>query len=137
MILGGEEEKTEGNIMYKPYVFDEKELAKYYSAADLFIYPSLADSFGLVVTEPMACKTPIVTFKTGGIPEIITHNKHEIITSQHDITSFITGIDSIINDSETIRIMSENCREQVINNHTFDIMTAKYIELYNSFNKGE
>lgn len=40
-------------------------MADYFSAADVFLYPTLADSFGLVVAESLACGCPVLTFNTG------------------------------------------------------------------------
>jgi len=40
-------------------------MAKYFNVADIFLYPTLMDSFGLVVAEALACKCPVLTFQTG------------------------------------------------------------------------
>jgi glycosyltransferase involved in cell wall biosynthesis len=42
------------------------ELAKLYAAADLFVFPSLADTFGLVMVEAMACGTPVAAYPADG-----------------------------------------------------------------------
>ena len=42
------------------------ELAKLYAAADVFVFPSLADTFGLVMVEAMACGTPVAAFPADG-----------------------------------------------------------------------
>ena len=55
------------------YVADQNILAKYYSAADILLYPSIADNCPLVVLEAMACGLPVVSFETGGIPELVEH----------------------------------------------------------------
>lgn len=48
---------------------NQKQLAKIYTAADLFVNPTREDVFGLVNVEALACGTPVVTFNTGGSPE--------------------------------------------------------------------
>ncbi len=50
---------------------DQNELAEYYSAADLFVNPTREDTFPTVNIEALACGTPVLTFRTGGSPEII------------------------------------------------------------------
>ncbi len=47
------------------------EIARYYSAADVFVAPSLADNLPYTVLEAMACETPVVATRVGGIPEEI------------------------------------------------------------------
>jgi glycosyltransferase involved in cell wall biosynthesis len=43
-----------------------QELAKLYASADVFVFPSLADTFGLVMVEAMACGTPVAAFPADG-----------------------------------------------------------------------
>ena len=50
---------------------NQKELAEIYTAADLFINPTREENFPTVNIESLACGTPVLTFKTGGSPEII------------------------------------------------------------------
>ena len=50
---------------------NQQELAEIYSAADVFVNPTREDSFPTVNIESIACGTPVITFKTGGSPEII------------------------------------------------------------------
>ena len=54
-----------------PRLDDESELAMAYSALDIFLYTPLADNCPLVVLEAMSCGLPIVSFATGGVPELI------------------------------------------------------------------
>ena len=48
-----------------------KELAEIYSAADVFVNPTREEVLGMVNIEALACGTPVITFRTGGSPEII------------------------------------------------------------------
>ena len=50
---------------------NQTELAEIYSMADLFVNPTREEVFGMVNAESLACGTPILTFKTGGSPEVI------------------------------------------------------------------
>ena len=49
---------------------DQRELAQIYTAADLFVNPTREDTFPTVNMEALACGTPVLTFRTGGSPEI-------------------------------------------------------------------
>lgn len=59
------------NIISIHNTVDQQELAKIYTAADLFVNPTREEMFGLVNAEALACGTPVVTFRTGGCPEVI------------------------------------------------------------------
>lgn len=50
---------------------DQRELAEIYSAADLFVNPTREENYPTVNMESLACGTPVITFNTGGSPEII------------------------------------------------------------------
>ena len=52
-------------------ISDDRKLSEIYSAADVFVIPSLQESFGQTVTESLACGTPVVGFNTGGIPDMV------------------------------------------------------------------
>lgn len=54
------------------YISDSDRMADMYSAADVFVAPSRAEAFSLVVVESMACGTPVIGSNAGGIPELIT-----------------------------------------------------------------
>jgi len=62
--------KSKKNIFYIGYISDE-ELAKVYSQAECFIYPSLYEGFGLPPLEAMACATPVISSNTSSMPEVL------------------------------------------------------------------
>lgn len=63
------------NIITLPSTDSTDMLAEYYSMADVFVLPSLAENYATVTLESMACGTPVVGFDVGGIPEQLTGNK--------------------------------------------------------------
>jgi len=60
------EESQSDNLKLLGQIFDQKELAMYYSAADLTVVTSRKETFGMAVAESLCCGTPIVGFKSGG-----------------------------------------------------------------------
>ena len=128
--------EKDSNITYIPKINNTILLAKYYSCADIFLYPSLADSFGLVVAESMSCGTPVLTFETGGIPEIIEHKKNGYVAKYGDLEDLEKGLDYLLNlGSLETDIMSKDSIEKIKNNFTKEMMVNNYISLYNSLLK--
>ncbi|MEQ9415335.1 MAG: glycosyltransferase, partial [Cyclobacteriaceae bacterium] len=57
------------NIIVKDYI-SFKDLPEVYNLAELFLYPSLRESFGLPIIESMACGTPVITSNASSMPEV-------------------------------------------------------------------
>lgn len=105
---------------------NQKELAEVYSAADVFVMPTREENYPTVNMEAIACGTPVVTFDTGGSPEMLD-DKTGIIVEVNDIEATKKAIKDICekkrcNDEEYIVAYSKN----------FDMKKrfAEYIELY-------
>ena len=58
---------------------NQQELAEIYTAADLLVNPTREEAFGLVNAEAMACGTPVLTFRTGGSPEVIDESSGAVV----------------------------------------------------------
>ncbi len=59
----------EHDVLFPGFVPDE-DLPALYSAADLFVFPSLYEGFGLPVVEALACRTPVVASNAASLPEV-------------------------------------------------------------------
>jgi hypothetical protein len=57
--------------VYFAGIYPQEELARFYRAADVFVFPSLTDTFGLVLLEAMACGTPVAAFPVAGPLDVI------------------------------------------------------------------
>jgi glycosyltransferase involved in cell wall biosynthesis len=74
------------------YLLDEYSMALVYNAADVFVAPSLAESFGYVVMEALSCGTPVVGFPVGGFPEMISHKENGYLAKYKDAADVSEGI---------------------------------------------
>jgi len=118
------------------HIFCEEKLAEWYCAADLFLYPSLADNCPLAVLEAMACGLPVVTFATGGIPELVKHMETGYVARYRDIDDFIKGIETFLYDRDLGLLAGKMARINAENNFSLHQMTASYLDLYyNVINK--
>lgn len=131
VVLGGGSLNEGNNLINVPYINGDELLSKYYSAADLFIYPSLWDNCPLSVLENMGTGTPVITYNTGGIPELVRHMESGYIAKYNDSSDFIKGVDLFINDKKFLISASKLSREIFESSFTQTKMVNKYLELYN------
>jgi len=113
------------------YVSDEKKMVESYAGADLFVSPSLEDNLPNTIMEAMACGTPCVGFRTGGIPEMIDHKKNGYIAHYKDPEDLAKGILWVIENREKGNL-SGACRDKVLSNYSEAVVAKKYIDLYNN-----
>ncbi len=110
------------------FIEDERELAKIYSDADVFVVPSLEDSFNQTVAECLACATPVVAFKTGGIVDIIDHKSNGYLADYKDANDLAEGIIWVL--SEDKKRLGLNARAKIVNCYSYEIIGKKFADLY-------
>ncbi len=91
---------------------DQSSLRDYYNAADVAVLPSRAESFGLVALEAMACGTPVVASRTGGLPSIVTDGVNGFLCPVGDEECLATRMDRILSNPELREWLGENALER-------------------------
>lgn len=99
-------------------VSDEK-LVQLYNQAKLTVYAPIREPFGLVALESMACGTPVVAVREGGIVESVVNNITGLIVDR-DVAQFANAMQKLIDDSQLAKLFGENGREHVIQNWTWN-----------------
>ena len=112
------------------YIFDKKKLISYYSAADVFVYPTKADSFGLVLLESIACGTPCITYKIGGCSDIIKDNISGVLIEPFNTTQFAEQIRALLMNSDLLNSLKKSCRSYAKSKFSLESMAAKYYKIF-------
>ena len=87
----------QNDVIFTDYVSDEY-LVKLYNAADLFVYPSLYEGFGLPPLEAMACGCPVITSNISSLPEVV--GDAGIMIDPNDIDGLTAAMLKILTDNE-------------------------------------
>ena len=117
--------KLPKNILSVHRTHNQQELAEIYSTADVLVNPTREDTFPTVNIEALACGTPVVTFRTGGSPEIIDDTCGYVVEKNDTDAMF----EKIMNVCENKPFLQKNCTNrasQFEKNSKF----KEYIDLY-------
>ena len=75
------------------YVSDPLQMVQLYNAVDAYVTPSLQDNLPNTIMEALACGTPCVGFRVGGIPEMIDHKENGYVARYRDAQDLAEGIE--------------------------------------------
>lgn len=114
---------------YVGYLNDETSIALLYSAADLFVAPSIQENLSNTVMEAMACGTPCVAFDIGGMSDMIEHIHNGYLARPYEPDDLTEGIAWGLADDGRLQILSGRCREKVAE-FSLGRVAAHYIDLY-------
>ncbi len=105
-------------------------LSLIYSAADVFVIPSLQEAFGQTALEALACGTPVVGFRVGGIPDMVRSGVTGVLADPANVTDLAEKIRWMAEHPEERIRMGGNAREMVEKEFSLEVQAGKYAELY-------
>jgi glycosyltransferase involved in cell wall biosynthesis len=107
-----------------------KDVPDLMAAADLVVLPSVAEAFGLVLTEAVYLGTPVVATQVGGIPEIIDDGVDGRLVPPADPQALAEVITDLLNDPVRRQQMAGTGREKVLRRFRFEDMVRSYEAVY-------
>jgi glycosyltransferase involved in cell wall biosynthesis/tetratricopeptide (TPR) repeat protein len=109
-------------------VAQEDRLAEIFSAADVFVIPSLQDNLPNIVLESLACGTPVAGFSVGGIPDMVQHERTGHLASVGDVGELAKSVRWILEHVDTA--MRERCRRTVEEMFSPCAQAGAFMDLY-------
>jgi glycosyltransferase involved in cell wall biosynthesis len=111
---------------------EHRWLSLVYSAADLYVFPSLQDNLPSTVLEAMACGVPVVGFGVGGVSEMVRHGETGLVVEPGRVEALGSAIGELLDDTGRRRAMAEACRRVVEAEYSLERQVQRYSELYES-----
>jgi glycosyltransferase involved in cell wall biosynthesis len=136
VVLGATEPELAPDMSFKcnyaGILNDEIALSMYYSAADVFILPSLMDNSPNTVIESMACGVPAIAFAAGGALDMISHKDNGYLAKAYDPADLCEGINWILNKNGAAeyQVLSKNARALALAKYDIDKVGMAYKSLY-------
>lgn len=113
------------NVISIHRTHDKREMAEIYTAADIFLNPTREDTYPTVNMEAICCGTPVITFNTGGSPEIVKDGCGIVVESEK-VEELCSAIDLVLKSYSKFRESCQKTAEEFSNSR----FLGKYIKLY-------
>lgn len=112
------------------YVGNDRFLSLAYSAADLFVIPSLQDNFPNTVLEAMACGTPVIGFDVGGVQDMVRPDLTGVLVEPGDVAGLRAAIVALLKSPGTRQQMSQQARQIALAEYPLLLQARRYGALY-------
>lgn len=112
------------------FVGSVPNIADYLSVADVFLLPSLTESFGLAALEAMACEVPVIATRVGGLPEVVRDGETGYLVLLGDTTAMAAHAHRILSDAEFKAEMGRRARAWAISQFATEKIIPQYEAMY-------
>ncbi|RMH56676.1 MAG: glycosyltransferase [Candidatus Hydrogenedentota bacterium] len=109
---------------------DERLMSHVYSAADIFVLPSLQDNLPNTAIESLSCGTPVLGFDVGGLPDIVRNEAVGRLVPAGDINLLREGIKKSLNGRFSREKVSAACRRLALKEFSSAVQADRYIRLF-------
>ncbi len=97
------------------------ELYRYYSAADIFAFPGIEESLGMVYLEAQSCKLPVVAYGDWGGGEAVVHGRTGLLSPAAEPSRFTDHIGCLLEQPEKRQVLATHASEHIRRNHDLDV----------------
>ncbi|MBI2845446.1 MAG: glycosyltransferase family 4 protein, partial [Chloroflexi bacterium] len=117
------------NFVFTGYISNE-DRDRLYKVADLCVFPSLYEPFGIVALEAMAAGTPVVVSKAGGLAEVVRHGETGITVYPGDAESLALGIIHTLEHPEWARMRADAAYEIAAEEYNWEHIAVQTRAVY-------
>jgi N-acetyl-alpha-D-glucosaminyl L-malate synthase BshA len=109
---------------------EQREVAPYLAASDVFVLPSRAEGLGLALMEAMSAGLPCVASRVGGIPDLIEDGQNGLLVEPEDVAGLAKALLKLLEDRKLAKKLGDRARQFIIQNYNPDVIVSQYISLY-------
>lgn len=123
-----EQGSLSGSVSLVPMMPQEK-LRILYEECDIFVLPSMEEGFGLVLVEAQLCRKPVIGVNSGGIVDIIEHEKTGLLAEPRDSQSLARAIEKLLTDENYADELADAGYKSARERFSSATITRKYMEV--------
>jgi glycosyltransferase involved in cell wall biosynthesis len=115
---------------YLGHMDNKLTLAAAYSAADVFAMPSLEDNLPIMALESIACGTPVVAFRLGGVPDIVEHHINGYLARPGSAVDLASGLSWVLENEPRRLQLAQQARIKAEREFPNELCASRHIKLY-------
>jgi N-acetyl-alpha-D-glucosaminyl L-malate synthase BshA len=127
LILIGDGPEREARVVF---LGKQMGIESLLALADLFLFPSDHESFGLAPAEAMACEVPVIASCSGGLPEVIEHGETGFLHPVGDVDAMADCALRLLRDDDLSHRVGRAARQSVAEKFSPQIIVPRYLALY-------
>lgn len=109
----------------------QPELVKLYQSATAVVVPSIDEGLGLVAAEALLCETPVIAFRSGGLTDVIDHEKTGLLVTPGETAELAAALDRVLEIPERAHEMARTGRAVALERFSPESAAARYADIYN------
>lgn len=106
------------------------DVPKVINKMDIFVVPSIEESFGVAAVEAMACEIPLVVSNADGLKEVVVNNETGFIVTKKDYKAIAEKLKELILNDNLRKELGENGRKRVLELYNWNVNVENMIEIY-------
>ncbi|MEU9480251.1 glycogen synthase [Streptomyces sp. NPDC048191] len=124
--------RIRAGVFWIPQMLPRPEVVQLLTHAAVFVCPSVYEPLGIVNLEAMACGTPVVASRVGGIPEVVADGRTGLLVDVDDgfEAELARALDTVLGDPQAARRMGEAGRERAVGEFGWDAVARRTAALY-------
>ena len=127
--------QIEDKVIFKGYISNE-DVPKALNEMDIFVVPSINESFGVAAVEAMACEIPVIASSVGGLKEVVVDNETGYLVSKKNCKEIADKLKKLILDKELRISLGKAGRKRVLENYNWDSNVEYMIKIYEEIING-
>jgi glycosyltransferase involved in cell wall biosynthesis len=109
---------------------DHKSIAKYYAAADVYVSPSLYESFGMSIIEAMAAGVPVVAARGGAVPDVVFNERTGLLVETGNPSALAAAVRQIFTNASLRNTIISESLQYVRRQFSWETIGSGLMQLY-------
>jgi glycosyltransferase involved in cell wall biosynthesis len=113
------------------FIGEVQNVSHYLQAADIFVFPTEKEAFGISLIEAMACGLPVISTDIGGLKDILEHQYNGLVVQSKDCQHLFQALEALITCSNLSARLGQAAQQTAQDRYSKELVTQKYVDIFN------